>query len=459
MARFEVEPYDIVGIGFGPANIGLAVALEESGWGGRTLFLERRPTPDWQSGMLLDGTDIQHHPLRDFVTPRNPLSPYGFLNFLKCEGRLFQFLNLDIAFPLRKDYAAYVRWVADQFDRWVRYGQDVIDIRFEKNGDVRKPMIIIRLSGGETIRARTLSLATGRTPAVPGSFQRLVGDRVVHFSDYLPSLARWREQGCVRSIAVIGGSQSAIEITLDLARYHPPFQVHNIHRGFGYQLKDTSPFTEEIYFPDFVDAFYHSKGPRQQQLWRELRRSNYGSADHDVIQRLYTQLYEQRLDGDKRISLHTNCEVAAAEEGSGLTFDLTLRDLYSGAERMLDVDAIVLATGFKNFGLGDDEEPYHPLLRNVAQFAACRPGGDISVSRDYRIRAAEGDRLLPIFLNGLCESSHGFGDAGSFSLLSQRAQMIADSIFTILNVNAHDSQSLAVGLDRPVPREKENANV
>src|ERR1700712_4651544 len=101
MARFQVEPYDLVGVGFGPANIGLAVALEESGWSGSTLFLERLPAPDWQPGMLLDGADIQHHPLRDFVTPRNPLSPYSFLNFLKQEGRLFQFLNLDIAFPLR----------------------------------------------------------------------------------------------------------------------------------------------------------------------------------------------------------------------------------------------------------------------------------------------------------------------------------------------------------------------
>lgn len=449
MARFRVNPYDLVGIGFGPANIGLAVALEESGWNGSTLFLERRSAPDWQPGMLLDGADIQHHPLRDFVTPRNPLSPYSFLHFLKQEGRLFQFLNLDITFPLRKDYAAYVRWVANCFDRWTCYGEQAIDVRLETNGGARETVIAIRLASGETVRARTLSIAPGRTPAAPGIFQPLLGDRIVHFTDYLPSLHRWREQGCVGSIAVIGGSQSAIEITLDLARYRPPFQVHNIHRGFGYQLKDTSPFTEEIYFPDFVDAFYHSKGQRQRQLWRELRRSNYGSADHDVIQRLYTQLYEQRLDGGERISLHTNCEVAAISGGSGGTFCLTLRDLYDGAPRTVVVDAIVLATGFKNFGTGENEEPHHPLLRNIAPFAACRSDGDIAVSRDYRVRAAKDDFPLPIFLNGLCEASHGFGDAGSFSLLSLRAQTIADSIFSILGMEARDNHPPAIGLDRP----------
>ena len=33
-----------------------------------------------------------------------------------------------------------------------------------------------------------------------------------------------------------------------------------------------------------------------------------------------------------------------------------------------------------------------------------------------------------LFLNGLCESSHGIGDAGSFSLLSLRAKTIAESL-------------------------------
>src|SRR5262249_58188395 len=106
--------YDLVGIGFGPANISLAIALEEMGWTGSVLFLERQPGPSWQPQMLLDGTDIQHHPLRDFVTPRNPRSRYGFLSFLKSEGRLFDFLNLGIPFALRKDYAAYIGWVARQ---------------------------------------------------------------------------------------------------------------------------------------------------------------------------------------------------------------------------------------------------------------------------------------------------------------------------------------------------------
>jgi L-ornithine N5-oxygenase len=439
MTRFRAEPYDLVGIGFGPANIGLAVALEESGWRGSVLFFERRNGPDWQPGMLLDGTDIQHNPLRDFVTPRNPLSPYSFLHFLKLHGRLFQFLNLDTAYPLRKDYAEYIRWVAGRFDRWVSYDSEVSDITLDKPGAQNEQLATIHLAGGDAVKARAVSVAPGRTPAIPALFAPLLGDRIVHFTDYLQSRARWESEGSVKSVCVVGGSQSAIEITLDLAKRHPPVQIHNLQRGFGYQLKDTSPFTEEIYFPDFVDTFYQSSDQRKGQLWQELRRSNYGSADHDVIQQLYCQLYEQRLDGSTQISLHTTCEIIAAERKPNGPVVLTLRDLARRGVFELCVDAVILATGFRNFGLRENEEQYPPLLKRIAP-SLLTSAGALSVSRDYRILAANSDRhMLPIFLNGLCESSHGFGDAGSFSLLSLRSQTIAESVMQALKMDGWTS--------------------
>jgi L-ornithine N5-monooxygenase len=36
-------------------------------------------------------------------------------------------------------------------------------------------------------------------------------------------------------------------------------------------------------------------------------------------------------------------------------------------------------------------------------------------------------------LNGLCESSHGMGDAGSFSLLALRSKTIAQSLDSTLS--------------------------
>ena len=107
----DTQVFDVVGIGFGPANIALAIAAQELGSPLSLRFLERQPGPGWQEEMLLPESDIQNHPLRDLVTPRNPRSRYTFVNFLFEQGRLFEHLNLPLSHPLRLEYRQYVTWV------------------------------------------------------------------------------------------------------------------------------------------------------------------------------------------------------------------------------------------------------------------------------------------------------------------------------------------------------------
>ena len=90
---------------------------------------------------------------------------------------------------------------------------------------------------------------------------------------------------------------------------------------------------------------------------------------------------------------------------------------------------MILATGFRNLGGGDQAEPFPPLLRGLAPELPFTGEGHVAVNRDYSVdlsAQASGGGLL--FLNGLCETSHGLGDAGSFSLLSIRAGTIAEAI-------------------------------
>lgn len=416
--------YDIVGVGFGPANIALAVALEEAGFKGSALFLERNPGPDWQGEMLLDGSDIQHNPLRDFVTPRNPRSAYGFISYLHAEGRLFDYLNLDIPFALRKDYSGYIRWVARHFDRWVNYGEGVEAVLPLPGGEG----VEVRTTAGRTVRARALSLGPGRSPLIPAVFAPHMGDRVVHFTRYRSSVARWSAGGEFRSVAVVGASQSAVEIVLDLARSRPDLKVHGLQRGFGFRLKDTSPFTEKAYTPPFVDYFFRASEERQRAMTADLWRSNYSAADADVIHQLHLALYEQKLDGGDRLVMHEHTEIADVETGpDGVT--LRLVDRNHGTRDAITVDAVILATGFRNFGAGPDQELFHPLLSNLAPLARRRGDGSIDVARDYRLEPSDPAASLPlVFVNGLCESTHGFGDAGSFSLLALRSWTIATAI-------------------------------
>jgi L-ornithine N5-monooxygenase len=423
------QAYDLIGIGFGPANIAVAIALEELGYSGSALFLESRTGPAWQPGMLLPGADIQNHPLRDLVTPRNPTSRFSFTNFLHTQGRLLAYLNLGTVFALRKDYAQYVAWAASEFKSRSRYGVHVTDVEPEENGRWWR----IGTSDRRDYAARAIILAPGRTPYIPTAFSGLLGPRVFHLNDYLPRVEALTEP---RRICVIGGSQSAVEIVLDLAQRFPRAHIVNIMRGFGYQLKDTSPFTCEVYFPNFIDYFYAASQDSKLALTKNLNRTNYSSADRDVIDRLYLTVYEQSLEGPPRVEIMANREVVDARDG-GRRVVLATREVHEGRTAAVDADAVVLATGFRNLGDGPQDEKLPPLLAPLVDRLAVDRRGVLHVSRDYSLRPRRRDVMLPpIFLNGLCESSHGLGDAGSFSLLSLRAATICQTVLNNLKKGA-----------------------
>ncbi|MGD9483097.1 SidA/IucD/PvdA family monooxygenase [Streptomyces sp. TRM70308] len=417
---------DVIGIGFGPSNIALAVALEELYPDVRAVFLESRAAPGWQSGMLLSGSDIQHHPVRDLVSPRNPQSRYSFLNFLHVEGRLFDFLNLNIPFPLRKDYARYVTWAARHFDDQVRYACPVAGVSAPDG----ERGATVHLADGRELRARSVVLAPGRPPLVPPAFQALADDRVFHYVRYLEHVERIAERPGAH-IAVIGGSQGAAEVSLDAAQRFPRSRVTNVLRGFGYRQKDLSPFNGEVFFPEFVDYYYDASPESKRDLDRQLRYTNYSAADMDVLTAYHTRLYEQRLDGDHQIQLRRNTDVTGVTaREDGIALELTERHV--GETTRLDADFVVLATGLLDLTDEDGPQFLPSLLDGVAGSVGRTPTRYARVGRDYRLLPAAGAELPPIYLNGLCETSHGLGDAGSFSLVSLRAAAIADSVSKVL---------------------------
>lgn len=436
---------DIVGIGFGPANIALAIALEELEIPRRVLFVERRPRPEWQPGMLLDGSDVQHNPARDLVLPRNPRSRYTFFNYLVEQDRLFEFLNLGLPFPLRKEYAGYVSWVGGQFLDQVRFGVSATSLQTSTDGHGR-PGVLVTLDDGSTVRARAAVVAPGRPPYIPPQFRGVADPRVFHFTEYLEHVADLAARPAPR-VAVIGGSQSAVELVLDASRRFPTGTVINVIRGFGYRQKDLSPFSGEVYYPDFVDYYFGASDESKRILDRELRHTNYSSADIDVVQALYAKLYEQRLDGGDQIRMARNTEVVGCDPGpQGVR--LTMRERHSGAVVDIDVDAVILATGFTDLTDERGELFLPPLLGPIAGQVARTPSGRALVGRDYRVGTVPGSGVPPVYLNGLCETTHGMGDAGSFSLLSLRAATIVESLHQALAAADADAD-VAVRTQQP----------
>lgn len=436
--------YDILGVGFGPANLALAIALEETGSPLTVRFLEARPSPEWQPGMLLDGSDIQNHPSRDLVTLRNPRSRYSFLNYLHEQGRLLRHLNLPSEFPLRKEYAGYIRWAAGFFSHLVECGQRARAIEVVEQDGER--LYRVTTQTGAVHLGRALVLGPGRTPYVPAPYDRADSRRVFHLTDYLPRLAELagpgREPGAV---AVIGGSQSAVELALDLTRRYPKAKVTVYTRSHSLRQKDTSPFSEEGYFPEFTDYYFNASREGKQALDAYMHPTNYSSADGDVLRELYLTIYEQELDGDQRVSVRGNHEATALRtEGDRVVLDLVER--HTGARVSDTADLVVLATGFRNMGPAAHEELCPPLMAPLAPAFATEPDGRLRVDYDYALQPLERS-TPPLFLNGLCESSHGIGDAGSFSLLSLRAAALTaaltERLATAATVRADRTAALA----------------
>lgn len=414
--------FDVVGVGFGPANLALAIALEEESPAVTARFLEAHHDPVWQGGMMLDGSNIQNHPCRDLATLRNPRSRYSFLNYLFEENRLVEHLNLAAEFPLRKEYAQYISWVGRQFRDIAEFDARVAQI--EVGTHEREPAYAVTTTDGRRFLGRSVVLAPGRTPFVPEPFDSVASARVFHLTDYLHRLGELEDDP--RSVAVIGGSQSAVELTLDLSRRFPRSRVVNYVRSFGLRLKDTSPFSEEGFFPGFTDYYFRASRTSKRELDSYLRHTNYSSVDDDVLKELYLLIYEQRLDGDQRVFVRGNREVTSVRAtDSEVTLDIAER--HTSQRESDTVDLVVLATGFRDLGPGPHQEPYPPLLSGLVDRFAFDDDGYLLVNADYSLEPRV-PGTPPVFLNGLCESSHGIGDAGSFSLLSLRAATISEGM-------------------------------
>ncbi len=128
-----VPVFDLVGVGFGPSNLALAIAVHERADAAappvRALFLERQAAFGWHRGMLIEDATMQVSFLKDLVTMRDPTSSFSFLCYLHERGRLIDFVNHKSLFPLRVEFHDYLEWAALRVRHMVRYGQDVTAVR------------------------------------------------------------------------------------------------------------------------------------------------------------------------------------------------------------------------------------------------------------------------------------------------------------------------------------------
>lgn len=426
--------HDLIGIGFGPSNLAIAVALRDSL---RTrdspfsyCFLEKQPRFLWHGDMMLDSSRMQISFLKDLATLRDPSSPYTFINYLHAKNRLVDFINLKTFFPSRHEFNDYLQWVAGHFSDCCHYGEEVISIEPHMHqGEIKYLGIRTRSDAGVRDRlARHIVVGMGGSAKIPKAFQALKESRrLFHTSNYLSSIENLQ---VVNRIAVIGAGQSAVEIFLDLNARFPRASIDLICRASALKPSDDSPFANEIFNPEFVDYIFHQPLSTRKHLLTEFESTNYSAGDIDLIEEIYRVFYQQKVRNDRRHRFLRRHDVLAATVTDDCV-ELQLQQSDLGERSLNRYDAVVLATGYQR----DDHEK---LLAPLSGYI-----GNYSVQRNYRLDTDE--RCRPaIFLQGCCEESHGLSDT-LLSILPIRAQEVVESLL------ANNSSRTESGAFAPMP--------
>jgi L-ornithine N5-oxygenase len=404
----DVSTIDAVGIGFGPSNLALAIALQELGEHHSIRFFERQAAFGWHRGMLIDGTTMQVSFLKDLVTMRNPASPYSFLAHLQAKGRLADFVNSKMFYPLRVEYHGYLEWAAGHFEEQVEYDARVIEVRpVTDNGVTEQLDVVAERAGGERLvqRTRNVVLAPGLSPVVPPDVS--LSDRVWHSSELLDRLGR-PTFPAPRRFVVVGAGQSAAEVAEHLHDRYRDAEVHAVLSRYGYSVADDSPFTNRIFDPAAVDHFYAAPPDVKRMLSGYHANTNYSVVDLELIQDLYRRVYLEAVTGRRRLHIHNVSRVDAITENRD-SVEVRIRFLPSDEVVAIQADAIVFATGYR---------PTDPvaLIGDVVKLCVTDDEGRLVTDRNYRVRTDDSVRC-GIYLQGATEHSHGL----TSSLLSTTA--------------------------------------
>ncbi|WP_030171592.1 lysine N(6)-hydroxylase/L-ornithine N(5)-oxygenase family protein [Spirillospora albida] len=436
MPPTDTHVHDLVGIGFGPSNIALAIALRErealTGEVVDAVFLEKQPRFGWHPGMLIDGTTMQVSFLKDLVTMRNPTSGFGFLSYLKDRGRLPDFVNHKTMFPSRAEFHDYLEWSASAFTDQVRYGSEVVGVTpVTVDGVVEYVDVVVRQSGRAdeltTCRARNLVIAAGLEPVLPEGTAE--SERIWHSEELLNRAPGLRDP---KRLLVVGAGQSAAEVTDYLHRTFTGAEICAVFAKYGYTPADDSSFANRIFDPGAVDHFFDAPEDVKRTLMGYHRSTNYSVVDLELIDELYRRHYQERVAGRERLRiLNASRLVHVAADASGVR--ATVEFLPTGERAPLDADALVYATGYR---------PCDPLtlLGEAGEHCLRDAGGAVRVERDYRI-ATDATMRCGIYLQGATEHSHGIGST-LLSNTAVRSGEIADSIGARLRSPSPDSYAL-----------------
>lgn len=340
--------YDIIGVGIGPFNLGLAALLEPTQT--KALFIEQKTEFQWHPGLLIEGSTIQVPFLADLVTMADPTSRFSFLNYLRDRSRLYHFYFYEHFQIPRREYNHYCQWVAQQL-KSCQFGQRVESIIWENSGSESYYRVQVRSVQTDeifTYNARHLALGVGSVPQVPPCFKNMRGEKVFHSAEFLHKRDRARQS---KSITVIGAGQSAAEVFYELLQEQPQYGYHlEWHtRSAGFFPMEYSKLGLEHFSPDYIHYFHQLSPPKRDKILSQ-QGLLYKGISFSAIADIYDLLYERSVGDNspdvRLLSLIEVKEVETVPTSEGETYILGYKHQQQDSRFTHETDCIILATGY-----------------------------------------------------------------------------------------------------------------
>lgn len=396
-------PYDLVGVGIGPANLSLA-ALADPIDGLHSAFFEQESAFRWHPGLMIDGVSLQVPFLADLVSLVDPTSQLSFLAYLRARERLFPFYFAENFHIPRAEYADYCAWVSRRLPN-LRFDQQVRSIRWSASDE------LFELDLGVRVLARNVVLGIGTEPKIPAPLAGVA----VHSADYLPERDRLLS---TPDVTVVGSGQSGAEVFLDLLRARPSGRgtLRWLTRTPAFAPMEYSKLGLEQFTPDYTRFFHGLTEPVRDRLvpaqWQL-----YKAISAETIAEIYDELYRRTVGGGwPDVVLAPAVEVVDSSTVDG-RIELSLRHIQQGGTANVTTDAVVCATGYHERDLGD-------LLGPLGTELSRDTAGRLVVDADYRVSTSTRGSL---YVQNAERHTHGVG-APDLGLIAWRAATILNSV-------------------------------
>lgn len=424
----EQKVFDLIGVGIGPFNLGLASLLTKVP-DKKVKFFEKKPRFDWHPGMLLEGTTLQVPFFADLVTMADPTHPLSFLNYLQERGRLYHFYFLENFHIPRREYNDYCQWSAEKLPS-CRFGAEVTKIELVQldNESAYKINVLMENGNEQLYYSRHIVLGVGNGPHIPDAFTNLKSKNVFHSADFKNNIDQCKE---AKSISIIGSGQSAAEIFQHLLKEQNTYRnkLSWFTRSKGFFPMEYSKLGLEHFSPDYINYFYHLPQERKDEI-RIRQDLLYKGISAKTIAEIYDALYEASI-GDQRpdVKLLASTEVVGVKENKN-SFILSCHHLEQSVDFEHESDVLILATGYA---------PRIPTcIDPLKKLISWDSMGRFDITRDYQVKLSAGINNCFYIQNGELHS-HGIG-APDLGLGAHRNSVIINhlvgrSVYPVRSLN------------------------